>query len=97
MDENNNNQNESIFLKGVGVVSKEDIAKALGDEVVGDVFVGKNFTFSDLDEIQKIADELRRDGNASSEELSKYNDKMLSCIERKLRIREVVKSQNYTI
>ena len=82
-----------IFIPSVGIISIEDAKKEAEDELVGGIFVGQNFTVIDLDKIQENITGLRREDLASSQDLTLYNESIVNKIERKLKIREALKTK----
>jgi hypothetical protein len=81
---------KNIFMPGVGVFSLEDAKSAMLEEDIGGVYVGKDFSFSDLEILQENLNCLRREG-VEEKDLATYDDVVISRIERKLKIREALK------
>jgi hypothetical protein len=90
-DINNPKDSGLVFVRGVGMISKEEVQRAPLEEVIGGVFVGVDFNLADLEKVHIEVSEMRRNGHTSERELSLYHDEVVHKIERKLLVRQALK------
>lgn len=80
-------QNQTVYVSGVGIVSQDEITKSRLEEDVCGIYVGRDFGFKDLDILVRELATLRHENSLSEEELASH-DEIIQKIDRKLRIRE---------